>query len=84
MSKQSDWRITTLDNLELTQSDLSVIEKLRDTISSGRIITYQFSEEQKGLMKQWYEDLLSKNPSIVDTYIPLHCPHFLNKNSLLN
>ncbi len=70
MSKQSDSRITTLGNLKLTQSDLSVIEKLRDTISSERIITYQFSEEQKGLMKQWYEDLLSKNPSIVDTYVP--------------
>ncbi len=68
MSKQS--KTTNIGSLKLTQNDRSVVERLRDTISSERIISYQFSDEQKGLMKQWCDDLLSKNPLIANTYIP--------------
>jgi hypothetical protein len=69
MSRKHDLKPSTIDGLELTQGDREIIKRLRDKLSSESVVSHKFSEEQKKLMEAWYKNLLSHNPSIVETYI---------------
>lgn len=59
----------SIANFELSADDLGIIKRLRDVLSSEVVISYRFSEAQKALIKAWYDEVLSQNPQIIDTYI---------------